>query len=58
MWYGEPEEENVESLREQLEDYYGTAMQEFPMAVTDLGRIGDMSDEEIVEEAKKAGLIR
>lgn len=49
---------DIEELRAQLRDYYGTAMVSgFPAAVLDLGRIERMDDEEIVEEAKKAGII-
>ncbi len=49
--------ENIEALRQELTDYYGTAMQEYPMAVMDLERIQTMSDTAILEEAKKTGLI-
>ena len=43
--------------REVLEDYYGTAMANgFPMAVIDLGRVEDMSDEEVEEEVDRLGL--
>ena len=49
---------DIEELRAQLRDYYGTAMMSgFPAAVIDLGKIERMDDEEIVEEAKKAGII-
>ena len=55
----DPEEDGVtvEYLRDRLEDYYGTAMQQFPMAVMDLGRVGHMSDAEIAAEARKIGII-
>ena len=49
---------DVEDLREQLRDYYGTAMVAgFPAAVIDLAELDRMSDEEIIREARKAGLI-
>ena len=49
---------NIEELKQQLKDYYGTAMyNSFPMAVIELSRIENMSDEEILREARKIGLI-
>jgi hypothetical protein len=43
--------------REKLEDYYGTAMANgFPMAVIDLGRVGNMSDDEVREELNRLGI--
>ena len=48
---------DIDALRSELMDYYGTAMQEFPMAVMDLETIRTMSDAEILEEAGKAGLL-
>ena len=43
----------IELLREKLLDYYGSAMHIFPMAIADVARVEQMSDEEIIEEAKK-----
>ena len=52
-----PEEKDIEELRKELEDYYGTAMVSgMPMAVIDLSRVSKMSDEEIEEEARKLHL--
>ena len=51
------DQEMISILRMELENYYGTAMQELPMAVMDLSDIEYMSDEEIVAEARKHGLI-
>lgn len=49
-----PDDEKVEELKEQLMDYYGTAMTSgMPMAVIDLGRIESLDDEEIMKEAQK-----
>ena len=48
---------DYEALRRDLMDYYGTAMQQFPMAVMDLGRVSHMSDAEIAAEARKIGII-
>ena len=49
---------NIEELKERLINYYGTAMYNgFPMAVIELSRIENMSDEEIIREARKIGLI-
>ena len=51
------EREIIEALRQELTDYYGTAMQEYPMALMDMERIQTMNDAAILEEAKKTGLI-
>jgi len=52
-----PDDEKVEELKEQLMDYYGTAMTSgMPMAVIDLGRIESMDDEEIMKEAEKLSI--
>ena len=51
------QELDIDDLRSALMDYYGTAMQEFPMAVMDLERIRTLSDVEILEEARKAGIM-
>lgn len=48
---------SISDIRSALEDYYGTAMNEFLMAVVELGRIQSMSDEEVIQEALKAGII-
>ena len=50
------EEEGVDTgaVRDCLRDYYGTAVQQFPMAVIDLADIDSMSDEEVIREARKA----
>ena len=49
--------EIIDRLRKELEDYYGTAMQEFPMAVLDLADINEMTDEEVIAEARRLGWI-
>ncbi len=51
------QELDIDDLRSALMDYYGTAMQEFPMAVMDLERIRTLSDAEILEEARKTGIM-
>ena len=49
---------NIDQLRKQLLDYYGTAIcSGFPMAIMDASKIECMRDEEIIEEADKLGLI-
>ncbi len=49
-----PEDNRTDDLREKLRDYYGTAMTSgMSMAVIDLTRIDNMSDEEIEREARK-----
>ena len=41
-----PDDEKAKELREQLMDYYGTAMSSgMPMAVIELAEIENMSDE-------------
>lgn len=51
------QELDIAALRKALMDYYGTAMQSFPLAVIELGNIEDMTDKEIVFEAQKAGIL-
>ncbi len=47
---------DIEALKEDLIDYYGTAMMSgFPMAVMDLSEIENASDSELISIAKKAG---
>ncbi len=49
-----PDDKRIEELREKLKDYYGAAMVSgMPMAVIDLARVENMSDEEIEKEAQK-----
>lgn len=49
---------DIDELKQRLIDYYGTAMYSgFPMAIIDLSRIENMSDEEIIREARKIGII-
>ena len=48
----------IEELRKKIKDYYGTAMQFNPVAAINLASIDNMTDEEIVEEAKKLHLIK
>ena len=51
-------DEEADSAREALRDYYGTAMVNgFPMAVIDLADVDSMSDEEAIEEAIENGLL-
>lgn len=45
---------DIDALRDDLEDYYGTAMfSGFPMAVMDLNEISRMSEEELIALARK-----
>lgn len=45
---------DIDKLRSDLEDYYGTAMfSGFPMAVMDLNEVSRMTDRELVELAEK-----
>ena len=48
---------DINRLRRDLKDYYGTAMfNGFPMAVVDLSKVERMSDRELVELAQKNGV--
>ena len=47
----------IEELREKIKDYYGTAMQFNPIAICDYSNVDNMTDEEVIEEAKKLHLI-
>ena len=50
-------DDKVEKLREELKDYYGTAMASgFGMAVLDLAKVDRMTDEEIMDLARKNGM--
>ncbi len=56
----EPDDEEsagIDAIRQSLKDYYGTAMQQFPMAVGDLAKIDSMNDAEVMREAQKVGII-
>ena len=45
----------IEQLRKELEDHYGTAMQFFPQAVMDLSEVEQASPEELIRMAKELG---
>lgn len=48
---------DVNRLRRDMKDYYGTAMfNGFPMAVMDLSKVERLSDLELVELAQKNGV--
>lgn len=47
----------IDELRKKIKDYYGTAMQFNPIAMSELANVDKMTDEEIIEEAKKLHLI-
>ena len=47
---------NIDKLRQDLIDYYGTAMSNgFPMAVMDLERAERASEEELIRMAREEG---
>jgi hypothetical protein len=47
---------DVESLRDDLKDYYGTAMTGgFPMAVVDLAKVENASAQELIDLAQQNG---
>ncbi len=51
-------EKDIEEIRSELMDYYGTAMVNgFPMAVVDLSKIESMNENELCELAEELGLI-
>lgn len=48
---------DVNRLRRDVKDYYGTAMfNGFPMAIMDLSKVERLSDRELVELAQKNGV--
>ena len=48
---------DVNRLRRDMKDYYGTAMfNGFPMAVMDLSKVERLSDQELVELAQRNGV--
>ena len=54
------EEYDIDELRDQLKDYYGTtafSMNDNMGPMADLVKIDSLSDEEIIEEAKSCGFI-
>ena len=55
----EPDTAEIEDVRDALRDYYGTAMVSgFPMAAVDVAKVDSMSDEEVISDAYRNGLIR
>lgn len=44
---------DFERLREDLIDYFGTAMMQFPMAMMDLSKVENASCEELIMIARK-----
>ena len=50
-------EREIKRIREKLIDYYGSATPFFPIATADVIRIEQMTDEEIVKEARNLGMI-
>lgn len=47
----------LEHIRSQLMDYYGTAASSFLMARVDILRVEGMTQQELVEEGRKLGII-
>lgn len=47
----------IKRLRKKLIDYYGSATPFYPMATADVIRIEQMTDKEIVKEARKLEMI-
>lgn len=46
---------DYERLRGDLINYYGTAMQYFPIAVMEVSKVKNASEEELLDMAEKAG---
>jgi len=49
-------DEDKESAKEKLMEYYGSAMSTFPMAVIDLAKAENMTEEEAEEMCEKLGI--
>lgn len=49
--------QEIKKIRQKVIDYYGSATPFFASATADLVRVESMSDDEIVEEAKKLNII-
>lgn len=47
---------NIEKLRSDLKDYFGTAMMSFPMAVIELSEVENASPERLVKIALDNGI--
>lgn len=47
----------IEELREKIKDYYGVIMQTYPGAMGEYFDVDSMSDEKVIEEAKKLHII-
>ena len=50
-------EREIKQIRERLIDYYGSATPFFSIASADVIRVEQMSDEKVIEEAKRLRLI-
>lgn len=46
---------NYEKLREDLKDYFGTAIKFMPMAIMELSKVESASNEELINIALKNG---
>lgn len=60
--FNDPDDHNdeldISEVRGALRDYYGTAMTNgFPMAVMDLAKVDSMTDEEVIKDAMKNGIL-
>lgn len=48
---------DIKRLREALLDYYGTSIDRFPVAIMDISRIQEASDDELIQIGLELGLI-
>ena len=49
--------ENAKYARAELRDYYGTGAHFCPAMYAEIARVKEMSDDEVIREAQKHGLI-
>lgn len=48
---------DIEELRNQIKDYYGTAIQKYPEAMEEFILLEQMTDNEIIKKAKELNII-
>ena len=48
---------DIEGLRNQTKDYYGTAIQKYPAVMEEFILLEQMTDSEIIDKAKELNII-
>lgn len=48
---------DIEELRNQIKDHYGTAIQKYPAAMEEFILLEQMTDNEIIKKAKELNII-